>query len=162
MHLEPLTLSRHPALDEVVSLAESFVGVPWRAGAHTPQGMDCLGLVIAITLGMQLYKEEEIEVPNYSQIPTGHVMLHTLAQWLKRVPRPMLGGLTTFSQPGTGLYHVGVLGDDYLYHAGLENKKVVKVTLSPVALKDRKASFVFERPTEHHGIGSPLTEGGKD
>ena len=158
-----LTLPRHPRLTEIVELAETCVGVPFRPGKYSMHGMDCIGLIVIIVQGLKMYEPKELEVPKYNAVPTPGSMLKHLRKYLKRVDGPMHGGIVTYAQRGTGLYHVTVLGDRYMYHAAMENKKVVKVTLSPACLTNRRVCFSFDRPDPlpmSNTMESPLTVGG--
>jgi hypothetical protein len=99
-----------------------------------------------------------MEIPRYSAVPTPGSMLKYMGKYLRRAEGPMLGGVVTYAQPGTALYHVSVIGERYMYHAAMENKKVVKVTLSPACFRNRRICFTFDRPEQRAPrIGSPLT-----
>ena len=142
------TLCKHPRLTEIETIAESCVGVPWKAGSYTMHGMDCVGLIVIITQRLGLYDPSEMAIPRYSAVPSPGSMLKHIGKYLKRAEGPILGGVVTYAQSGTGLYHVSVLGEKHMYHAAMENKKVVKVTLSPACFKNRRVCFTFDRPTQ--------------
>lgn len=142
---ESLQLSRHPMCTQIEAICEEYVGVRWLPGAHNRHGVDCIGLVIAVAQELQLYREGEIIVPKYNQIPSGNLMLETMSKFLRRVAQPMLGSIVTFAQKGTSLYHVGIIGEKHFYHAALEHGKVVKTSITENALKGRRACFVFEK-----------------
>ena len=159
------TLCRHPRLAEIEAIAESCVGVPFKAGKASMHGMDCIGLLVMIALGLKMFDPEEMEIPKYNAVPTPGQMLEHLRKYLKRVDGPMLGGIVTYAQQGTGLYHVSVIGERHMYHAAMENKKVVKVTLSPNCFKDRRVCFTFDRPDTQeqlrtNEVASPLMQVG--
>lgn len=153
------TLCRHPRLTEIESIAESCVGVPWKPGAHTMYSMDCVGLVIMIGIALKLYEPGELNIPRYNSLPTAGSMLKAIGTYLKRIPKPIHGGIVTFAQPGTALYHVSIIGDRHMYSAQMSNKKVVKVTLSPACFENQRVCFSFDRPeAPTPRIASPLIQ----
>jgi cell wall-associated NlpC family hydrolase len=90
---------------EIVRIAETLIGAPYREGGTLPDGFDCSGLVTYV------FAREGIAVPRdvRGQAAAG-----------EEVPRDALraGDLVFFSTTGPGPTHVGIaLGDGRFVHA---------------------------------------------
>ena len=133
---------------EVEKHAEKYLGARWIPGGYNRNGVDCIGLMIAIAFDMNLYDKSQVEVPRYSQVPSGRTMLSLISKYLRRLPGPEFGSVVTFAQTGTNLYHIGIIGARYFYQAALEYKSVTKSTLTEMCLQDRRVCFAFEKVRE--------------
>jgi len=98
--------------NQVVKIAESMLGVPYKWGGNTPRGFDCSGLVHYV------YKKAGILVPRTSAVLMRDaipIKLHELGP----------GDLVFFRLPEKGISHVGIyVGDGQFVHAPSTGKVV--------------------------------------
>lgn len=99
--------------DQVVNEAQKYVGVPYRSGGTTANGLDCSGLVIAV------YEKFGVALPRTS---------HDQAEFGTKVDRSRLepGDLVFFRTSGsTKITHVGIYsGDGEFIHASTRSRRV--------------------------------------
>jgi cell wall-associated NlpC family hydrolase len=105
IHVLPPAPGATAAGAEIVRIAETLIGAPYREGGTLPDGFDCSGLVTYV------FAREGIAVPRdvRGQAAVG-----------EEVPRDALrpGDLLFFSTTGPGPTHVGIaIGDGRFVHA---------------------------------------------
>jgi cell wall-associated NlpC family hydrolase len=78
------SISRQAIVDE----ARSYLGCPFKHRGRTRNGIDCVGLPIAIGWSLGLHKyEDEVE---YTRQSTGHVLLKPFLEHCERLSNPAL------------------------------------------------------------------------
>lgn len=101
-----------PAYSQIIELARSMLGTPYRYGGSDPRGFDCSGLV------HYAYGQAGIALPRTTQ------GLYSIA---RPVPREQLepGDLVFFRFKNPGVSHVGIfIGDNEFIHAPSSGKRV--------------------------------------
>lgn len=95
---------------EIVEIARTYIGTPYKAGGSDPRGFDCSGLT------MYVYKQAGIRLPRT-----------TTDQYftLQPVKRPREGDLVFFRLESRDVSHVGIyIGNFQFIHAPSSGKKV--------------------------------------
>jgi cell wall-associated NlpC family hydrolase len=114
---------------EVIREANKFVGVPYRNGGTTANGLDCSGLVVVV------YEKFGIAMPRTS---------HEQAKFGTKIERSSLepGDLVFFRTSGsTKITHVGIYsGDGEFIHASTRSKSVKYDRLDNRYFKKRYAT----------------------
>jgi len=102
-----------PNRGDIVRIAKTFVGTPYRAGGTSRKGVDCSGLVIAV------YSEFDIRLPRTS-VDQSRVGEHVDRSGLK--PADLLFFKTTRKNP---VSHVGIyIGGGKFVHASTSERRV--------------------------------------
>ena len=117
----PMSTFASPLGAEAVSIAEQYLGVPYRWGGSTPAGFDCSGLT------MYVYAQLRIQLPHYAA-----------AQWSEGVPvdpSSLEPGDLVFFEPGVdGPGHVAIyIGGDQIIEAPHTGDVVKLASLSETA-----------------------------
>jgi cell wall-associated NlpC family hydrolase len=102
-----------PNRQEIVRLARSFIGTPYRNGGETRSGMDCSGLVVAVFLDLG------ISLPRTSldQARAGEEILRSQMK-----PGDLVFFKTSSSKP---ISHVGIyIGRGHFVHASTRARRV--------------------------------------
>ncbi len=111
--------------NQLVSVAESLVGSPYKYGGSTPRGFDCSGLVY------YTHSQLGISVPRTTRQQARYANLLTLGD----VER---GDLLFFRIYGDGISHVGIYaGDNQFIHAPKSGKYVSHASIDNPYWRDR-------------------------
>lgn len=113
----------------IVEIARSWLDTPY-AAHQSAKGVfcDCVGFL----LGVAKELGHNIEIENYSSVPTGNSLVKILDTHLVRVDRiyPVPGDILCFKTSYRGLpTHVGIATNIGLIHADSRVKKVVETSL---------------------------------
>jgi cell wall-associated NlpC family hydrolase len=115
--------------NEVVTEAKKYLGVPYRNGGTTTNGLDCSGLVVTV------YENFGVALPRTS---------HDQSSFGAKVERSRLepGDLVFFRTSGTTrISHVGIYsGDGQFIHASTRSKRVKYDRLDNKYFKKRYAT----------------------
>jgi hypothetical protein len=94
--------------DDIVTVARSFIGVPFMHQGRTRAGMDCIGLVLNV--GWQLgFLPLDYDVQGYSRIPDGR-LFKECDRLLKRIPAPVYGCILAMKFDAEP-QHIGFVGE---------------------------------------------------
>lgn len=119
---------------QIVACARTQIGVRWRHQGRTPQGRDCIGLVlhVAHTLGLS-----DFDTRDYARLATDETMLALCRQHMQSVlPGDLQPGDVPVFAFGVQR-HIGIVGDYpggglSLIHAAAANRAVVEHRLDSV------------------------------
>lgn len=108
--------------EQIVEAARAYLGVRWRHQGRTAQGMDCLGLIVAVARDLGL---PHVDQTDYSRQPDGVRLRQELEAQMDRVE--------TF-QPGDVLMmrfdlnpqHVALVTDRGIIHSYAQARRVVE------------------------------------
>lgn len=78
--------------DALIAQARTWVGVPFLHQGRTRQGVDCVGLAVAVGLELGLF-DASIDRTDYGRLPTGGRLARELAARCKRLAKPQPGAL---------------------------------------------------------------------
>lgn len=117
--------------DEIVALARSIIGVPYRHMGRDTTGMDCLGVVLRVA---ELRGYELPVVGEYSRNPSGKRMARLLCKHAIQI-RPNMARSGDFLHMAFGRHpqHLAIISSDdptRIIHADSEVGRVVEHTLS--------------------------------
>ena len=111
--------------NKIISIAESWIGVPYLYGGTTRKGVDCSGFV------KNVYSEVGINLPRTS----GEQFAFAIP-----VTNPAVGDLVFFKRNGR-IYHVGIyIGNDSIIHAAI-NKGVRVESMKGNSLEKTRAGY---------------------
>lgn len=131
--------------DRLLAEARRLVGTPWRHMGRTPEGLDCVGLVLLAARRAGFPEALCAEPPPYSRHSAGPRFLAALAERFPggRVGRDALlpGDVLTFSETQFPA-HVGIAaGGGRVLHAYLPRRRVVEEPVSEDLLRGLRACF---------------------
>lgn len=117
--------------DEVVELARSWLGVPWRHQGRNKLGIDCAGLVLLVAKEAAFF---ELEVGGYARSPDKQRFVNYFLEYMEQVPLLELkkGDVVLF-RDRVSPTHCGIIsekhGVQHLIHAHALRKKVLEEPL---------------------------------
>lgn len=124
----PLARAFLPAVttpDEVVRVARTWVGVPFRHQGRDRNGVDCVGVPIVVLAELGAV-EPDFEIQDYARRPNGDTLESRLVAHCTPLPRPVPGCLIAIRWEKT-LAHVALYTDtDTLIHALERHKEVIE------------------------------------
>lgn len=115
---------------EIVTLAKSYLGVPWRHQGRTRHSIDCVGLVIAVgsELGLHDYPDDV----RYSRISTGPELIKPFEQYMDRIRdlADLRPGDVVLMKDTLYPQHVGIMSSKTnVIHATVHKRRVVEEPL---------------------------------
>jgi len=115
--------------DEVVTVARSYMGVPWHHQGRNRAGMDCAGLIVCVAHDLSL---SEFDTRDYGRLPSGDQMRSVLREHCVELPATALApGLVALMRFETDPQHLAIVAP-YLYggfsivHALVQSRRVVE------------------------------------
>ena len=115
---------------QIVALAKTYLGVPWRHQGRTKYGIDCVGL--PSTVGKQLGLHDYPDDVNYQKISVGADLFKPFEEHCNRIRnladlKP--GDIVIFKDP-VFPQHVGLMSSNVnVIHAKVTRRKVVEEPL---------------------------------
>lgn len=110
---------------DIVALARSYEGVPWRHQGRTKKGVDCVGLLIAVHRDLGL---GDVSLPPYGRLPDGSLLGHFHKHLVPTTrQRAREGTVVVFSYWGSP-FHAGIVVNTEgtaIIHAYARERKVV-------------------------------------
>lgn len=97
---------------DIVTVARQYVGTPWRHQGRTRSGMDCAGLIIAVTEQLGIARLGRLA---YTRLPDTSIIDRMMETYCEPVADPEPGDLLRFAIVGRP-QHLAVAGD---YENGL-------------------------------------------
>jgi cell wall-associated NlpC family hydrolase len=100
---------------EVIACARSWVGVPFRHQGRTRDGVDCIGLVVAVARELQLL-DPGVDRTDYGRLPMSGELERAIAQHCTRVAAAEPGALLVvrWNREPT---HVALCAGETMIHA---------------------------------------------
>ncbi len=104
---------------EIVTVARTYIGVPFVHQRRGRGGVDCLGLLMLVAGELDLCGRDGLplvahDVMNYSKTPNVDALLTTLNDCLTAKSSPQVGDIALFNIDGNA-QHLGIIGN---YHNG--------------------------------------------
>jgi hypothetical protein len=123
--------------DEVVFVARAFVGKPWRHQGRNDQGLDCVGLLVAVARILKVPHEDRVDYP---RDPSNHNLLEHLRKFSVYVnPTSNLHGTIGIFRESMLPCHVGffteVNGVRTLIHSAAKRRLIVEEYFIPTKFK---------------------------
>lgn len=118
---------------EVVRVLKEYVGTPWLlTGRIKGKGIDCAGLMFAVTKEIGLPIEPHSRTCEYTRKPAGEFVLRVMRTQAKEVRVPLDGDILIFwmDEHSKRAQHIGFKAGDQLIHA---NANVGRVVSEPIA-----------------------------
>lgn len=118
-----------PSPSDVWAAALTYDGVAWRHQGRRADGIDCLGLLVLVAIDLGLdgaAKFLDHQSRAYGRLPPNRLAGELTGAGCIRAPRPALGTIGLFAQPGTYPSHVGIFGDGEMIHALAPAGRVVR------------------------------------
>lgn len=132
--------------DRVVATARAFLGTPFRHQGRSPQGLDCVGLLICLARALDL---PHADVTGYTRRAEGMGFLAHFRGQLTEIPLPAARTADVLVFVETVFpCHTGVLserhGIPHLIHAHAPRRQVIEEPYAPAW--QAKARFAFRFP----------------
>jgi cell wall-associated NlpC family hydrolase len=107
---------------DVVQAARQYLDTPWRHQGRSRSGMDCVGLLIAVSRDLGVPVEDDT---HYSHFPDSSLLLGHLKKYTEELPlaEAQPGDLVLMCVRGR-LQHTGILTERGLLHAAACYRKV--------------------------------------
>lgn len=115
--------------DDVVTEARNWLGTPWRHQGRSAQGVDCVGLGVAVAQALGVSHED---MPTYARQPANTAMLDHIRKFTKRIPLDAPNKIGTIGLFRSSIYpcHTGFFstknGIAHVIHARADMRKVVE------------------------------------
>lgn len=133
---------------DIVTLARSYIGTPFRHQGRSPgHGLDCIGVIVCIGRALELF---DYDLPDYPRLPHGDMVLgpHVARAGFRPLP------LST-ARPGDVLMfrvlrepqHVALITGRGVLHAWLQAGAVVEHRLEPFWHSRIVGAFAFPKVT---------------
>lgn len=137
----------NPTRADIVQTARSYLGVKWKHMGRDREGLDCVGLLIAVWRDLG-YEPSEVPIPPYRLQPDG-TMLDYFKRYMVRCPLLSIreGTAVVFSYFGSP-YHAGIVIDAkqrFIVHAFAQTRQVVVDDLDN-GLHGRKLISAWDYP----------------
>lgn len=110
----------------IVAAARAYVGAPWRHQGRTRDGIDCVGMLIAVARDIGV---DEPDVEGYRRNPDGPQLTAVLKARLHEIPRDqrMPGAILELRDRAAAFpIHVGVVSDIGVIHACAKARRVIE------------------------------------
>lgn len=112
---------------EIVSLARSYVGTRWVHQGRSRNGVDCVGLVIAVAMDAGILPRN-YPIPPYSRFPDNRLQDYFQSHLVRIPPRKAGNGSVLLFSFHNSPWHAGIMVDvnaRSLVHAFASARKVV-------------------------------------
>lgn len=121
--------------DDIITVARSALGIPFRHQGRSEAGLDCAGLLIYVAARLCV---ECVDVSGYSRRPSGGQLEEALENNVKRgtleriSPDQMQSGDFLMMRFGKDPQHLAILSGDNIIHSYLQVGKVCEHRLDDV------------------------------
>ncbi len=132
-----------PSRAQVVEEARSWLDVSWRHQGRSRLGVDCVGLVVAVTGALNI---SEYDFTAYDRRPNGVSFMHHFADNAQRIPFSEVGdGDIVVFRDGPYPCHCGIASTRYnlqhIIHSHARRRKVMEELLTGELYNKRIAAF---------------------
>ena len=129
------SIQMHAKADDIIRVANEFVGVPYRHQGRNKNGVDCAGLIVVVGQMLDLMTAEEKR--NYPRRPDTNTFTKEMIKvGLKQRPHSSCehGDILRLATAGwpvhLGIYEVDSRGTEWVIHAYQPHKQVTRDPLS--------------------------------
>lgn len=112
---------------QILEVARSFLGAPFRHQGRSMWGLDCAGLVIRVAHRLGL---SEFDTLDYARLPDGASMQALCNEHLVRIHDPRVGCVALMSID-VHPQHLGILTGEGIIHAHMLARRCVETTFGP-------------------------------
>lgn len=130
---------------DLVAEARTYLGVRWQHQGRSREGVDCIGLVIAVG---EACRGLTVTEPDYGRVAVDEQMIEGAGVHLVPVPKAQMRPGDVVVLGFNTQRHMAILGDYpagglSLIHAYVPNRKVIEQRLDDVWLSRIKQAFRF-------------------
>lgn len=126
---------------DIVRTARSYLGTRWRHQGRSGQGVDCIGLVLAVAHDLGL---SDLQVDGYARQPDPRQLRAGLqAHMTLRSDESHQPGDVLLLSLGAGGQHVGIATDTGLIHAAAIARRVVEHRMDELWLRRVMGAYAW-------------------
>lgn len=134
------SIQMHAKADDIIRVANEFVGVPYRHQGRNTMGVDCAGLIIVVGQALDLMKEDGPRGyprrPDVKRFTAAMIAAGLVVRPYGKHERGDILRINTAGWPvHLGIYDVDARGKEWIIHAYSPHKRVTRDPLTPTVIK---------------------------